>query len=92
MATIRDISNENQSLQAKYKITSLFYDVLDYPWELQYKKWRPELLKDVSGAVIEAGVGTGRNLPFYRPDAIVTGIDLSEEMLKISTRRRSKQR
>ena len=87
MTNITTISNENKSLQAKYRITSMFYDILDYPWENQYKKWRPGLLKDVSGAVIEAGIGTGRNLRFYPPDAKITGIDLSEGMLKISTRR-----
>jgi demethylmenaquinone methyltransferase/2-methoxy-6-polyprenyl-1,4-benzoquinol methylase len=65
----------------------MFYDVLDYPWESQYKKWRPRLLEDVHGAVIEAGVGTGRNLRFYPSDAKVTGIDLSKDMLKISTKR-----
>jgi ubiquinone/menaquinone biosynthesis C-methylase UbiE len=87
MANIPEISKENISLQAKYRISSMFYDILDYPWEKQYKKWRPGLLDDVHGAVIEAGVGTGRNLRYYPPKAKVTGIDLSREMLKISTKR-----
>ena len=87
MANIPKISKENRSVQAKYRITSMFYDILDYPWEKQYKKWRPGLLDDVHGAVIEAGVGTGRNLRYYPPKAKVTGIDLSREMLKISTKR-----
>lgn len=87
MTNITNISNENRSLQAKYRITSMFYDILDYPWEKQYKKWRPGLLKDVHGAVIEAGVGTGRNLRYYPSNAKVTGIDLSKDMLKISTKR-----
>jgi len=67
----------------------MFYDILDYPWEKQYKKWRPGLLKDVHGAVIEAGVGTGRNLRYYPDDVKVTGIDLSTDMLNISTKRSS---
>ncbi len=87
MTNITNISNENRSLQAKYRITSMCYDILDYPWEKQYKKWRPGLLKDVHGAVIEAGVGTGRNLRYYPSNAKVTGIDLSTDMLKISTER-----
>ena len=82
MVNIPNISKENISLQAKYRISSIFYDMLDYPWERQYKKWRPGLLNDVYGAVIEAGVGTGRNLRYYPSDAKVTGIDLSEDMLK----------
>lgn len=87
MTNIPNISKENISLQAKYRVTSMFYDILDYPWEKQYKKWRPGLLKDVHGAVIEAGVGTGRNLRYYPADAKVTGIDLSKDMLNISTKR-----
>ena len=89
MTSITNISKENRSLQAKYRITSMFYDILDYPWEKQYKKWRPGLLKDVHGAVIEAGVGTGRNLRYYPDDVKVTGIDLSTDMLNISTKRSS---
>jgi ubiquinone/menaquinone biosynthesis C-methylase UbiE len=87
MANITSISKESKSLQAKYKITSVFYDILDYPWERRYRKWRPGLLEDVVGEVIEAGVGTGRNLQFYSPCTKVTGIDLSKDMLKISTKR-----
>jgi ubiquinone/menaquinone biosynthesis C-methylase UbiE len=89
MTNITNLPKENRSLQAKYRISSMFYDILDYPWEKQYKKWRPGLLEDVHGAVIEAGVGTGRNLQYYSPNAKVTGIDLSKEMLKISTKRAS---
>ncbi len=81
------VNEENRSLEAKYRITSRLYDVLDYPWERQYREWRPRLLSDVRGAVIEVGVGTGRNLPHYHPDAEVTGIDLSKGMLKRATRR-----
>lgn len=81
------IRKENSFLEAKYRITSRFYDLLDYPWERQYRKWRPGLLADVRGTVIEAGVGTGRNLPCYHRDAKVTGIDLSLGMLKRATRR-----
>ena len=27
--------------QKRYAVTAWFYDILDYPWELQYRKWRP---------------------------------------------------
>src|SRR5215471_8571208 len=74
-------------LQANYDITAWFYDILDFPWELQYRRWRPKLLEDVRGYVLEAGVGTGRNLPYYCPEASVTGIDLSAGMLRRAARR-----
>jgi hypothetical protein len=31
--------------------------MLDYPWERQYRHWRPRLVGDLHGEVLEAGVG-----------------------------------
>lgn len=81
---------ENRLLQAKYNITGLLYDILDYPWERQYRRWRPVLLKDVHGSVLEAGVGTGRNLKYYHSDVKLTGIDLSPVMLQKANQRAKK--
>ena len=36
------------------------------------------------GDVLELAVGTGRNLPHYRPGTSVTGIDLSEAMIDVA--------
>ncbi len=81
------ISDKNKFLQNKYNITAWFYDILDLPWEIQYKRWRPEILKDLRGAVLEAGVGTGHNLKHYHRDVDLTGIELSAAMLKIAEKR-----
>lgn len=74
-------------LRDKYRLTAWFYDLLDYPWERQYRKWRPAILTDMNGEVLEAGVGTGRNLPHYPESAHVTGIELSPQMLRFAHRR-----
>jgi ubiquinone/menaquinone biosynthesis C-methylase UbiE len=37
--------------------------------------------------VLEVGVGTGKNIPYYPPGAHVTGVDLSERMLARARRR-----
>ena len=84
---LMDPPEEIRRLQAKYDITAWFYDLLDFPWELQYRRWRPGLLEDVRGRVLEAGVGTGRNLRYYPPEASVTGIDLSQSMLRRAAKR-----
>jgi ubiquinone/menaquinone biosynthesis C-methylase UbiE len=39
------------------------------------------------GDVLEVGVGTGRNLPFYPEEVRLTGVDLSPEMLELARAR-----
>jgi len=78
------------ALVRKYRFTSWFYDILDYPWERQYRRWRPSLLSEISGTVLEAGVGTGRNLQHYPPEANVSACDLSPSMMRIATKRAKK--
>src|SRR3990172_8320312 len=86
----REIAMADEATHAlvrKYRVTSWFYDILDYPWERQYRRWRPSLLAEVSGTVLEAGVGTGRNLRHYPSEANVTALDLSPSMVSIATKR-----
>jgi demethylmenaquinone methyltransferase/2-methoxy-6-polyprenyl-1,4-benzoquinol methylase len=78
---------ERRLLQLKYDITAWFYDILDYPWERQYRHWRPQLIGDIHGEVLEAGVGTGRNLKYYSSDVNLTAIDLCNAMLKRAKKR-----
>jgi ubiquinone/menaquinone biosynthesis C-methylase UbiE len=80
--------NENNVLlQKKYNLTAILYDILDYPWERMYQKWRPALVGDLQGKVLEAGVGTGRNLKFYHPNVDMVGIELSQKMLQQAEKR-----
>jgi demethylmenaquinone methyltransferase/2-methoxy-6-polyprenyl-1,4-benzoquinol methylase len=78
---------ERLSLQLKYDITAWFYDILDYPWERQYLHWRPQLVGDIHGEVLEAGVGTGRNLKYYNSDVNLVAIDLCKAMVKKAKKR-----
>jgi ubiquinone/menaquinone biosynthesis C-methylase UbiE len=74
---------------ARYQRIARFYDLLDLPFEYgRYRKIRPQLFAGLSGLILDAGVGTGRNFPFYPADARVVGIDLSPEMLARAARRR----
>ena len=75
----------------KYQRIARFYDLLDFPFETRrYKGLRAHLFEGVRGRVLDAGVGTGRNIPFYPPGARVTGIDLSPAMLARATKRRER--
>lgn len=72
------MSTQNQRIQKRYNRVSGIYDSMD---QMIRDSWRRELLEHVHGRVLEAGVGTGANLPFYPEKADVTGIDFSRGML-----------
>lgn len=53
-------------------------------WFAGGREW---LCERARGRVLEVAVGTGRNLPGYPADAVITGIELSPAMLAIARRR-----
>jgi demethylmenaquinone methyltransferase/2-methoxy-6-polyprenyl-1,4-benzoquinol methylase len=72
----------------RYRRIARFYDLLDLPFERKrYRPLRPLMFQGLSGRILDAGVGTGGNFPFYPPDATVVGIDLSAAMLAEAERR-----
>lgn len=73
----------------RYERIAPFYDLLDLPFEFgRYRKIRPLLFEGLSGRLLDAGVGTGRNFEFYPTSVDVIGIDLSPSMLARAERRR----
>jgi demethylmenaquinone methyltransferase/2-methoxy-6-polyprenyl-1,4-benzoquinol methylase len=65
-----------------YERIAPFYDLVDLPSEyFRYQRIRPQLFVGLEGRILDAGVGTGRNIPFYPGHSRVTGIDLSPAML-----------
>ncbi|MBL94171.1 MAG: Ubiquinone/menaquinone biosynthesis C-methyltransferase UbiE [Alphaproteobacteria bacterium MarineAlpha3_Bin5] len=76
-----------------YNRVAIFYDILDLPFEhSRYKSLRKIVFDGLSGSLLDAGVGTGRNFPFYPKDSKVTGIDLSPAMLHRARIRQRKLR
>jgi ubiquinone/menaquinone biosynthesis C-methylase UbiE len=74
---------------ARYQRIAPLYDLLDLPFERgRYRRIRPLLFEGLSGRILDAGVGTGRNFPFYPAGATVLGIDISPAMLNRAERRR----
>jgi ubiquinone/menaquinone biosynthesis C-methylase UbiE len=76
------------SLQRYERIAPL-YDLLDLPFEIsRYRHIRPLLFEGLKGRVLDAGIGTGRNIQFYPPETQFVGIDISPAMLARAKRRR----
>jgi len=74
----------------RYQRIAPLYDLLDLPFEHgRYRRIRPLLFEGLSGHILDAGVGTGRNFPFYPAGATILGIDLSPAMLRRAERRRT---
>ncbi|MFN3743624.1 MAG: class I SAM-dependent methyltransferase [Hyphomicrobiaceae bacterium] len=72
----------------RYQRIAPLYDLLDLPFERRrYRPLRPMLFEGMSGHLLDAGIGTGRNCAFYPPGAVVSGIDLSPAMLAIARTR-----
>ena len=74
----------------RYERIAPYHDLIDLPFEWRrYRALRPLLFRGLSGRLLEAGVGTGRNFPFYPAGvSAVVGIDLSPRMLARAERRR----
>ncbi|MDP6474636.1 MAG: methyltransferase domain-containing protein [Alphaproteobacteria bacterium] len=74
---------------ATYQRIARWYDLLDAPFERKrYQPLRPLLFAGLSGRILDAGIGTGRNISFYPGGSEMVGIDLSPAMLARATRRR----
>ncbi len=76
---------------ARYQRVAPLYDLLDLPFEYgRYRALRRRMFEGLFGAILDAGIGTGRNMPFYPAGATVVGIDLSPAMLARAARRRER--
>jgi len=72
----------------RYRRIARYYDLLDLPFERKrYRPLRPLMFRGLSGHILDAGVGTGRNFPFYPPGTTVVGLDISPAMLAQAERR-----
>lgn len=75
----------------KYDRFAKIYDLFESPMEMgAFSKYREKALGLAKGKVLEVGVGTGKNLPYYPKDVEVVGIDFSRNMLKKAEERRRK--
>lgn len=72
-------SRTTDAVRKRYNRMASFFHMME---SNSMKEWRQQLLSQVSGKVLEVGIGAGANLPYYPENINLTGIDFSPKMLK----------
>ncbi len=82
-------AQQSATVRAHYDHVAAEYDALETQFERgPYSRWRRRLWSQVRGPqVLEVGVGTGKNIPYYPEASTVTAIDFSPGMLARAGRR-----
>jgi phosphatidylethanolamine/phosphatidyl-N-methylethanolamine N-methyltransferase len=75
----------------RYNRVATVYDLMEGMMERsRYSGWRVLLWNKAEGKqILEVGVGTGKNFPFYPKDAEITGMDFVKRCFKEPARKRS---
>ncbi len=74
--------------RARYQRISKIYDRMETLMERRSRPWREKLWQLVTGPrVLEVGVGTGKNMPFWPLNCKITAIDLTPGMLELAHQR-----
>ncbi len=72
-----------EKTKARYQRIAPAYDRMQTMMEKRAKAWRAHLWSLVHGPkVLEVGVGTGKNMPFYPAGVEITAVDLTPAMLE----------
>ncbi|HLC99228.1 MAG TPA: class I SAM-dependent methyltransferase [Candidatus Nanoarchaeia archaeon] len=80
--------SENSKTMGKYDRAAGLYDIFELPLEkIWFSRWRKKYISPLKGRILEVGIGTGKNIPYYSQYANVTGIDFSRKMLERAEKR-----
>jgi phosphatidylethanolamine/phosphatidyl-N-methylethanolamine N-methyltransferase len=81
-------SKATSQTQARYQRIAPLYDRMEVLAERSYQPWRARLWSLVRGPkVLEVGVGTGKNMPYYPKGLEITAVDLTPGMLDRARKR-----
>lgn len=75
---------ENEKTKRRYDRIAPYFDSLEGFLEgLFFSDWRKTLWAKAQGEhILEVGVGTGKNFPYYPENTRITALDFSEKMLQ----------
>ncbi|MDK2800898.1 MAG: hypothetical protein PWQ70_2517 [Clostridiales bacterium] len=77
-----------ETIRKRYDRVAGIYDLLEQHMENKgMAEWRKAIVKELSGKVLEVGVGTGKNILYYPEGIEITGIDFSDKMLAKARKR-----
>lgn len=84
--------SRNNPDRRRYDRLAAIYDLRTYmAEEYVFKKFRQILWSRIKGGrVLELGVGTGANIPYYPKDCQLSGVDPNEQMLERAKHRAAK--
>lgn len=75
--------NLNEKIRNRYDRVSRVYDLFEQPIEMMaLRRYRKDIMKELKGKVLEVGIGTGKNIPYYPDNIDITAIDFSSKMLE----------
>ncbi len=83
----------NDIVRKRYNRSAPLYDFMEGFMEgRRAEGWRRLLWSKAEGTnILEVGIGTGRNFPFYPPYVQITAIDFAEKMLERARRKAAKK-
>ena len=85
------VEKETAATRNRYQRIAPFYDLMEVLSEKTYTSWRERLWSMVKGSkVLEVGVGTGKNMPYYPPGVDITAVDLTPGMLERAKKKAQK--
>jgi len=82
-----------RTARKRYDRNAALYDFMESGVEnSRFREWRRLLWSKVEGTrILEVGVGTGKNLPYYPAGAEITAIDFSPRMLERARERAARE-